>query len=339
MEETQLNNYKVLIRCSTYNHSDYIKETLNGFVIQKTNFPFLCLIMDDASTDGEQLLIKKFIEDECDPNRTKIISNDDIAEVVMAHHRANPNCVLLAYLLKINLYGTGKKEPLIKPWQNQCKYIALCEGDDYWTAPYKLQKQVDFLESNPEYTMCFANAIEHWENDKSKEDKLFSNIEDRDYTGLEICKKWIVPTASTLFIKDIYESEIYQKAINNINFIYGDIILWLSCAHLGKIRGMSDVVSVYRRCNSGAVLSTHDNPIWLYKEALHVKTIYQVFGNKYKKCCEDIFYSNNAIYFLKFLRKRKFSSSYLFLKLSLKSSIKKTILNIYKVIKDKIASH
>ena len=79
------------------------------------------------------------------------------------------------------------------------EYIASCEGDDYWTDPLKLQKQVDVLETNPEYTMCFARAIEHYE-DSSRKDQLFSLIEDRDYEGIEFFENGIGPTASVLYI-------------------------------------------------------------------------------------------------------------------------------------------
>ena len=277
MEETQLNNYKVLIRCSTYNHSDYIKETLNGFVIQKTNFPFLCLIMDDASTDGEQLLIKKFIEDECDPNRTKIISNDDIAEVVMAHHRANPNCVLLAYLLKINLYGTGKKEPLIKPWQNLCKYIALCEGDDYWTDPYKLQKQVDFLEANPEYGLVHT-SIKRYIQSKNE----FINDERKFTISGDALESLILGESYIATLTVCFRAELLNKidtSYTKESFMMGDYPQWIEMSRLCKIHYIPDVTSVYRVLENSA--SHSKNQLNIYKFQADVWRIRLFFVKKY----------------------------------------------------------
>lgn len=71
------------------------------------------------------------------------------------------------------------------------KYIAFCEGDDYWTDPLKLQKQIDFLESHPNYSLCFHNAVIHWEDGRT-EDSVFSNVEDREYSAVEIFEKWTV---------------------------------------------------------------------------------------------------------------------------------------------------
>lgn len=150
--------HKVLINCMTYNHSAYIEDALNGFVMQQTNFRFVCLVMDDASTDGEQDVIMAFLSKECDMTAAKNYRIDE-AEVIVTPHKINKNCTLSVYFLKKNLYGTGKKTPLIGEWSNQAKYIALCEGDDYWRDPLKLQKQVDFLERNEEYSLCCSDVV------------------------------------------------------------------------------------------------------------------------------------------------------------------------------------
>lgn len=243
-------DYKVLVCCSTYNQSKYIEETLNGFVIQQTNFPFVCLVMDDASTDGEQEVIKNWIECECDMSRAETIDTPQFV-VIIVPHKSNSSCTFAFYFLKQNLYRTGKKVLYINPWREKCKYEALCEGDDYWTDPMKLQKQLDFLETNQDYSMCFHSAIEHYEH-KDIPDRVFSKIKDKDYSGRYLFKNWIVPTASVLYRVSVVKSDLYKKVLNCKYFIYGDTPLFVTCAELGKVRGLSDVMSVYRR-NEGGV--------------------------------------------------------------------------------------
>lgn len=275
--------YKVLVYCATYNQSRYIEDALNGFAIQQTNFPFVCLVMDDASTDGEQEVIKAWMERECDMSRAETI-DIPTSVVIIVPHKTNASCTFAFYLLKQNLYGTGdKKMNHVYPWRAKCEYEALCEGDDYWIEPLKLQKQVDFMDANPEYTMCFANAIEHFE-DGSKEDEIFSFITNRDYAGLEIYSEWIIPTASVLLRVSIFKSDIYKLASNNSNFAHGDIVIFLSCANRGKIKGMSDVVSVYRR-HSGGVTFVR-NPNMCERLIKHNENIPIVFGEQYEKAAK-----------------------------------------------------
>ena len=94
--------YKVLVRCFTFNQSKYIEETLNGFAMQQTNFPFACLVMDDASTDGEQEVIKAWIERECDMSRAETIEIST-STVIVVPHKTNASCTFALYLLKQNL--------------------------------------------------------------------------------------------------------------------------------------------------------------------------------------------------------------------------------------------
>ncbi len=128
------NNRPLLsISCATYNHENFIKDCLDGFVMQKTNFNFEVLIHDDASTDNT-------------------------ANIIREYEQKYPDIIKPIYQTE-NQYSKGKPISATFNWPRaQSKYIALCEGDDYWTDPNKLQKQVDFLEANPDYMMCFHNA-------------------------------------------------------------------------------------------------------------------------------------------------------------------------------------
>lgn len=146
--------YKVRIVCRTFNHARYIKDALNGFCIQETKFPFVAIIIDDASTDGEAKIISSYLEDHFDMVHAQYDENDD-AKRIAAVHKNNPNCHFLVILLKYNFHSINKPQyPLYKGWYENVPYIATCEGDDYWTDPLKLQKQVDFLDTHPDYFMC-----------------------------------------------------------------------------------------------------------------------------------------------------------------------------------------
>lgn len=148
------NSYKVIVWCITYNHSKYIVDALNGFAMQQTNFPFACIVMDDASTDGEPEVLKDWLQKECDMANAE--SYDlELANVIIVPHRVNVNCTMAVYYLKRNLYDEENlKLDLLQDWAIHCEYIALCEGDDYWTDSKKLQIQADCLDAHPEVDMC-----------------------------------------------------------------------------------------------------------------------------------------------------------------------------------------
>ena len=146
------NNPVVTIRCWTFNHKPYIRQCLDGFVMQKTKFPFTPIIIDDASTDNEIELLWNFINNELDASSLQKNETGDYTRVI-AQHKSNHHCTFVFLFLKYNHHNIKKnKRPYLKTWEDKTKYIAACEGDDYWTDPLKLQKQVDFLESNSEVT-------------------------------------------------------------------------------------------------------------------------------------------------------------------------------------------
>ncbi len=120
----------VSICCITYNHESYIRETIEGFLMQKTKFPIEVLIHDDASTDKT-------------------------ADIIREYENKYPDIIKPIYQFD-NKYSKGisVSETYNFP-RARGKYIAMCEGDDYWTDPSKLQKQVDFMEVNPDCSLCF----------------------------------------------------------------------------------------------------------------------------------------------------------------------------------------
>ena len=147
--------FKVSVYCNTFNQTSYIKDTMDGFCMQQTNFPFVCMIMDDASTDGEPEVIKQYLNDYFDTEWTK--ETDDY-HLTLARHQENKNCYFAVYLLKYNHYSIKKRRlRYYKELTDEIDYVALCEGDDYWTDKHKLQKQADALDANPQATLVYTN--------------------------------------------------------------------------------------------------------------------------------------------------------------------------------------
>lgn len=279
---TPKKDYKVLVRCMTYNQSKYIEDALNSFAMQQTDFPFVCMVMDDCSTDGEQDVIKSWMERECDMEKAENIEIEK-SFITLVPHQSNANCHFAFYFLKENLYKKGGKAPMIAPWREHCEYEALCEGDDYWIDPEKLQKQVKFLDNNKEYSMCFHDAKVIADGDGISTD-LYTSLEERDYTGCEILERWIVPTASILC-----RTSALKNQPNDKRFIHGDIVIFLTMAAYGKIRCLSETMSVYRRNANGVSVNHH---IDIERTISHFDAIIEHFGNQYK----DIVSQRKAIW-------------------------------------------
>lgn len=152
-------DFMVSIRCMTYNHAPYIEDAMNGFCMQQTTFPFVAIIVDDASTDGEPEVIRRYLDAHFDLSEEGVARQweTDDARFVYAQHRENKNCYFAVVFLKYNFWQAKKsKEPLIKEWMGS-KYVAFCEGDDYWTHPMKLQLQVDYLTNHPDCGMVYTD--------------------------------------------------------------------------------------------------------------------------------------------------------------------------------------
>lgn len=244
----------VSISCITYNHAQFIRRCLDSFLMQKTNFAFEVLIHDDCSTDGTTEIIKEY--EAKYPNIIKPIYENE------------------------NQYAQGK--PIGSDVWNypraQGKYIAFCEGDDYWTDMFKLQKQVDFLENNQDYSMCFHRA--KIVGDLSvKTDLDISKIGNRDYSGQELFDNWIVPTASILARTEYVLQKVKDKQL----VVNGDIIIVLSCASKGKIRGFADIMSAYRIHAGGITYSSEQRKGRIMRMPEHFVCIKENFSFLEKK--------------------------------------------------------
>ena len=205
----------VSICCITYNHAPFIRKCLDGFLMQETKFPIEILIHDDASSDGTDGIIREYAEKYPD-----LIY--PIFEFVNQYSRGNQNV--------IDFYNYRRAKG---------KYIAYCEGDDYWTDPDKLQKQVDFMELHPDYSVCF-HRCKYFDENKGTyhEDSCYGLLSGRA-EGIEISlneffHQWITQPLTMVFrVADFsYEwqhqyryyrdyHEIYHLLKNGRGFLFG----------------------------------------------------------------------------------------------------------------------
>ena len=235
-------SFLVCTKCMTFNHHAYIEDAMNGFCMQETNFPFVCVIVDDASTDGEPEVIKKYFDTHFDLSES---GETDDYTMTFGQHKTNKNCYFAVLYLKYNHYSIKKsKVPYYSRWQDNSKYIALCEGDDYWIAADKLQRQADFLEKNEEYVLVYTKS----KTLVSMTGKI-RNPHNRTYSG-NITKKLLlygnfIPTLSVLHRN--YENEfleIYKKIPFQLKM--GDKPKWLIYSTFGKIVCIEQRMVMYR---------------------------------------------------------------------------------------------
>ena len=179
----------VSVCCIAYNHEKYIKDALNGFIMQKTTFKYEVLINDDASPDCTADIIRKYTSK----------YPDIIRPIYQTENQYSKGVKIIGTILI----------PLARG-----KYIAICEGDDYWTNPNKLQFQVDFLESHPEYAGMAHNV--RYLNDPSNEvninKELYGPEEDRVYSlDSFVNHSCIFGHPCSLLFRNFFTEELIEK--------------------------------------------------------------------------------------------------------------------------------
>ncbi len=215
----------VSIDCITYNHEIYIRDALEGFLMQKTDFTFEVLIHDDASTDKTVNIIQKY-------------------------ENKYPDIIKPIYQ-KENQFSKGID--VIKQFQYpraRGKYIAICEGDDYWTDPYKLQKQVDFLETHLDYGLVHCNIDKLYDKTgkiirDANKNKILLNCSQIDIFNGLLTDQYRISTATVLA-----RTELLSKAINNfdmLDYMMSDLPTWLEMTQLSKVHYLNETMGVYRK--------------------------------------------------------------------------------------------
>ena len=229
-----MNNTIVSVCMITYNHENFIREAIDGVLMQKTDFPIELIIGEDCSTDGTR-------------------------KIVMEYARKYPD-IIRPLLPDSNL---GMMKNFIETMQAATgKYIALCEGDDYWTDPYKLQKQVDFLEANEEYSLCCHRFNYHYQiNNTFDNNDPYSKILNSNKIGIELdlqlFEQGIMPQVLTVvFRKEKFDFDF----INQLKFFY-DVPMFYSFLRCEKLFLMNFYGGNYRKHLGG--IYTSKNPLQL----------------------------------------------------------------------------
>ena len=252
--------YSVCVKCLTYNHSSYIFDAMNGFTMQKTDSPYVCCIVDDCSTDGAPKLIKNYLQKNFDLEDISILKKDinDNYEFIFARHKTNLNCFFAVYLLKYNHHSMRKpKNPYLLEWMDNAKYIAICEGDDYWTDQQKLQQQYNYMDSHPKCTMTCHRAKLLSEKKKKYIGEQYCRDSDGELNPVDIINRTglYIPTCSIMFRPEIKNN--YPDYCHNCNV--GDYPLQITAAMKGYVYYFNRIMGVYRIENSNSWIGKQDS--------------------------------------------------------------------------------
>lgn len=220
----------VAIHCFVYNHEPYLRDCFEGFVMQQTNFPFVAIVHDDASTDGSAAIIREY--EEKYPHIFK-----PIYETENQYSKRDGS---LDRIMNAAIDATG------------AKYVAMCEGDDYWTDPLKLQKQVDFMEANPEYVLCCHRYKIYNQNDGTWDKDYIHQLFEISPNGFsfsnqENFKVWITKTLTLLIRQDALRKMPSRKGFK----YWRDVHMNYYLLKQGKGFCMPLEGSVYRRHQGG----------------------------------------------------------------------------------------
>ncbi len=309
---SQKTNPLVVINCITYNHESYIRDALEGFVMQKTNFPVVAIVHDDASIDGTAAIIREYAEK----------YPDIIKPIYETENQYSKRDGSLGRIMQEARNATG------------AKYVAFCEGDDYWTDPLKLQKQVDYLESHPDCSLCFHNSMMHWEDGRLPDKLMFDIDENVAYTGKDILDNCPFQTASILLRANVLQSELYLNA--NKASVCGDIIIFLSASSFGYLHGFPEQMSIYRKQSGGVSNTIYRDTTLFYKYMRQHERVPSLFGMQYKKKIAEIVCSRYLSNGLEYIKRKNFKDAVKCFRRSLSLSASQTLVEIGKYLKYKI---
>lgn len=226
---------KVSVYCLAYNHEKYIRDALEGFVSQKTDFRYEVIVHDDASEDGT-------------------------AEIIREYARRYPEIIRPVFQTE-NQWSKGVRIVPVHIWPRiRGKYIAVCEGDDYWTDYNKLQKQYDYMEAHPNCALCFTNAVMQDRAGGGERTFIPYSASDRrhfvsgkeDYNLHDFWRLGFVPMASYFFKKSSY-GELMDSGIPDCPC--GDLRIRLFMASQGYAHFMNESTCVYRENVPGSVMT------------------------------------------------------------------------------------
>lgn len=213
----------VSVQCITYNHEKYIRKALDGFVMQRTTFPFEVIVHDDASTDGTARIVREYVD-----------KYPFIHAVLQTENQHSKKIDLLQKYVY----------PLIKG-----RYVAVCEGDDYWTDPYKLQTMYDYMSAHDECSMC----CHAYENIEANSEKVIEEIHTLQSDGTVTIQKAIKYDNPTQLASQMYRRDcIIDKPDIFLGRGIGDYTVLLYAATLGEIHYIDRVMARHRVAADGS---------------------------------------------------------------------------------------
>lgn len=238
----------VSIRCITFNHERFIKDALEGFLKQETNFPFEIVIHDDASTDNT-------------------------AEIIRNYEKKYPSIIKAIYE-KENQFSK-RDESIDRIMKAACKgkYIAYCEGDDYWTNPHKLQMQIDLMENDKMVSLVHTGFTTINENGTPIDRQYyqrFAKLSKKENGLISLFKKNHIMTLTIVIRKEVLDMDMFLKCP-----LKYDYALFFSAAFLGKIKYIPLETGAYRKVSTSLMNSKQSfvRP--------HLKCVYLYFVNEY----------------------------------------------------------
>lgn len=251
--------FKVSVLVTTYNHEKFIQEAINSVLMQETNFEYEVVIIEDCSSD-----------------RTR--------DIVIDFQRSYPNKFRLSFAQKNHNDNRAWGSEILNA---RSEFIALLDGDDYWTSPHKLQKQVDFLESHPECSICFHNVMAFYE-DGSREPYLFNTEYQKEISSLDDLWEGNFVAGCSAMLRRGLVKELPEWFYS---LQWGDWSAYIIWAHHGNIGYLNKVMGAYR---------IHDRGMWSglsdHQQIEQVVDFYEVinlnFGFKYNDVIKPLIAKN-----------------------------------------------
>lgn len=224
-DEKPINKVQPLVSVSvpTYQHFRYISECLDGILMQQTSFPIEIIIGEDGSTDGTREICEKYA-----------IKHQDKIRLFNRDRKLSQYVDKEGHVTRFN--GIWNR------MSARGKYIAICEGDDYWTDPLKLQKQVDFLESNPEFGMVYGKVYT-WLQEENKFGKSFGK---KAHTFEELVRYNTIPTLTVVLKYNLQQQYLDEIGPLTKNWKMGDYPMWLYISKVSKIGFIDEYLGTYR---------------------------------------------------------------------------------------------
>lgn len=218
----------VSIPMLAYNHEDYICAALDGVLMQNCNFNFEIVVGEDCSTDKTREIVNKYVERY--PDKIRIITSDTNVGAIENAKRTLSEC-------------TGK-------------YLALCEGDDFWNDPLKLQKQVDFLEANPDYGLVHTD-VNHYNENEGRLERDINKTDNIDFPSGFIFEEYLkgdlfIKTASVVVRKDIFLQASDFDLFTKKGWVLQDLPTWLEITHKTKVKYLPETTATYRLAEESA---------------------------------------------------------------------------------------